>query len=149
MKKNLYNMSNIELSKYAKEFFKARLESLGFNLVDINLGNVDACVKTKDKYYKFKVKSIRKPSTGYIKIKKKDVDIDDESLFISTILFYDTGISDIFLIPAADLENDNDLFRNRDYHNLKSTPEWGLNVTEKNMDILNQYKISKVLEKLI
>ncbi|MCM0648435.1 hypothetical protein NBE98_08615 [Clostridium swellfunianum] len=149
MQSNLFSMSTTELGKYSKVFLRDKLKTLGLDLMDNNLDDANICAKVKDKYYKFKVKSIRKPSTGYIKIKKKDIDTTDESLFIATILFYNNGISKIFLIPAVDLTKDNDLFRSRDYPKGKSTPEWGLNVTEKNMDTLNQYEISEMLKKLV
>lgn len=149
MEIDLYSMSNAELGKYAKTFLRDRLKNLGVDLIDYKLDGADICAKIEGKYYKFKVKSIRKANTGYIKIKKKGLDIRDASLFIATILFYNNGISKIFLIPVAELANENDLFRNRDYPKMKSSPEWGLNVTDKNMDILNQFELSKVLKKLI
>lgn len=149
MKSNLYSMNATDLGKYAKVFFSDKLKTLGFDLIDYNLDGADICAKRKDKYYKFKVKSIRKPNTRYIKIKKKDVDIKDESLFIAAILFYSDDTSKVFLIPVIDLTKDNDLFRNRDYLKMKSTPEWGLNITEKNMNILNQYEIGKMLKILV
>lgn len=149
MDKNLDNMSTTELGKYAKVFLRETLENLGVNVIDYKHNEDDICVKAKAEIFKLKVKSIRKPNTGYIKIKKKDIDTQDNSLFIATILFYRDEISKIFLIPVVDLTSDNDLFRDRDYKGKKSTPEWGLNVTEKNMNILNQYELSKMIRMLI
>ena len=42
--------------------------------IDNGLHNeAEICVKAKAEFFKLKVKSIRKPNTGYIKIKKKDI----------------------------------------------------------------------------
>ncbi|APC38893.1 hypothetical protein [Clostridium estertheticum] len=149
MDKNLDNMSTAELGNYAKGFLSDILKNLGVNVIDYKHNEANICVKGKADFFKLKVKSIRKPNTGYIKIKKKDIDTQDNSLFIATILFYRDEISKIFLIPVVDLTGDNDLFRDRDYKGKKSTPEWGLNVTEKNMNILNQYELSKMISKLM
>jgi hypothetical protein len=118
MENNLCYLRNTELNKYVKVFLRIKLKELGLNVIDFKLDDADI-------YYKLKVKSIRKADTGYIKIKKKDVDVEDNSLFIAAILFFYTGISKSFLIPAVDLTNNNELCRNRDYPNMKSTPEWG------------------------
>ncbi len=148
MENDLYTMSTTDVGKYAKVFLENRIKALGGDLIDYKLAGSNMCARIKGKYYKFKVKSIRKPNTRYIKIKKSDVDIEDDSLFIAIILFYEDGISKIFLIPVAELANENNLFRNRNYLKMKSSPEWGLNVTDKNMDILSKFQLSIMLKKL-
>jgi hypothetical protein len=53
-----------------------------------------------------------------------------------------------YLIPATAWKAPNELLVSRDYEGLKSKPEWGLNVSQKNMAALEQYRFEEVISHL-
>ncbi len=54
----------------------------------------------------------------------------------------------LFLIPSEDWKHPNRLLVSRDYEGKKSKPEWGLNLSCKNMDLLEQYSFDLMIDKL-
>lgn len=143
------NLNTAELGKYSKVYIKEKFKEMGFNIIEcVNASqNIDFYIKNDDKTYKFKVKSLRKPNTSYAFIPKDRFDVNDKSLFMVLVMFYKDYAS-IFIIPAQDWLNENRLLRNREYKGKKSKPEWGLNVSEKNMDLLDDYKLQNMLCKI-
>lgn len=59
-------------------------------------------------------------------------------------------LPDVYLIPASAWKEENDLLRNRNYDKpeQKSEPEWGVNISKKNKNILEQYRIERMIDKL-
>ena len=54
----------------------------------------------------------------------------------------------IYLIPSNKWKKETPLLRSRDYKGKKSEPEWGLNVSKKNLYELDKYKFENIVNKL-
>jgi len=57
---------------------------------------------------------------------------------------------DTFLIPSTAWNNSNELFRERDYQKegQRSLPEWGLNLSKRNLRLLEEYSLANQLQNL-
>jgi hypothetical protein len=59
-------------------------------------------------------------------------------------------VPNLFLIPSMEWRSPTALFRDRDYgEGLKSAPEWGMNISKKNMSLLEPYSFEKTAESII
>jgi len=63
-------------------------------------------------------------------------------------LFTEGTSPTLFLIPSFAWQTPNLLFVGRDYQRLKSKPEWGLNLSQKNLETLNQYRFEETVNHL-
>jgi len=61
-------------------------------------------------------------------------------LYASVVLLMDDNPAALFLIPSTVWAQPTDLFVSRDYEGLKSKPEWGLNLSQKNLPLLEPYR---------
>ena len=61
-------------------------------------------------------------------------------LLVAVCLFEDGELPNLYLIPTVEWHRPNALLVGHDYEGLKSKPEWGLNLSHKNLDLLEQYK---------
>jgi hypothetical protein len=99
------------------------------------------------------VKAIRLKTSGYVFISKKNWTQDDLSrtnLFLSLVLLKDGFAPDVYLIPASVWLQPNELFCSRDYgkNGQTSLPEWGVNISIKNMTLLEKYSLPIQVRKI-
>jgi hypothetical protein len=101
------------------------------------------------RYYDVQVKSIRR--AGYVFFPKK-VFMPRDNLLAAVVVFVDGRLPDLFLIPSrawTDTANAGVLVE-RDYGgDLKSKPEWGINVSRVNMPRLARYEFHGALHNLV
>jgi hypothetical protein len=72
-----------------------------------------------------------------------------EHLYLALGLLFDGQPPDLYLIPSVVWKQGNAIFVSRDYEGLKSKPEWGLNISKKNMPLLEPYRFEKVLDAMV
>jgi len=158
MKDNIKNNKNPKLTKDELILGKSKiiktLKSLGIRIItsedDINNNNYFIIEDLNKILFRIKVVSHKKLATIYLPENK--FDINDEKLFLIYFIFtndFNIDSEKFFIIPAKtwqNFKNDN-VFIYRDYkgknkkgEKLKSKPEWGINVSKKNMNIINHYK---------
>jgi len=89
------------------------------------------------------VKSIRKLS--YVFVQKEKWNIESPNTYLALLIFEDGKFPESYLIPATAWETPNELFCDRDYVGLKSKLEYGLNISKKNMKLLQEYKMEDVI----
>ena len=97
----------------------------------------------KERFVEFQVKS--KLKTDYIFVTRRHFSIENVNLFMFLIIFEANQSPQCFIIPATAWQQTNDLFRYREYKDLKSEPEYGLNLSKKNMHLLQEYRIEKIM----
>jgi hypothetical protein len=76
-------------------------------------------------------------------------DINNSNIFLALLLFEDGKLPETYLISSTAWKTLNDLLCDRNYEGLKSKPEYGLNLSKKNMPLLQPYKLEEVLISLI
>ena len=98
---------------------------------------IDFVVRTNDRiYYDIQVKSVRRK--GYIFFNKSTFQL--RSNLLASILIFNPGEPPAhYLIPSTEWLVPNKLLVDRNYEGLKSTPEWGINISGKNMPIMETY----------
>ena len=93
-------------------------------------------------FIEVQVKSLR--SLGYV-FAQKEKFAPRENLFMAVALFSEGTQPNLFLIPATAWLTPNELLVSRDYEGKKSKPEWGINASQRNMPILEQYGFENVV----
>lgn len=133
---------------YGEYYAKMEFASYGFDVFtsEVDDQGVDFVIKCKQSFYEIQVKSVHK-DTGYVFMKKRLFDVDNNVLFLCLLIFCQEELPDVYLIPASEWKKENDLLRDRDYDKpgQKSEPEWGVNISRKNYGILYQYKLENMI----
>ncbi len=70
------------------------------------------------------------------------------SLYLALGLFFEGQPPELYLVPSRVWEMPNGVFVSRDYEGLKSKPEWGLNVSQRNTAVLDPYRFETMMEQL-
>lgn len=141
-------LSHLQLGKYAEYLMKMEFLSYGFDVFNTEVDDkgVDFVIKSgSGKFYEMQVKSSR--DLNYVFMRKDKFDINNESLILVLALFEDNKMPDVFLIPAIEWKSPNNLLKDKDYEGLKSKPEWGINLSQKNLGLLNQYSVKNMINK--
>lgn len=139
-------LSNLQLGRYGEYFAKMEFASYGLDVYtsEVDDHGIDFVVKNKlGKFFEIQVKAIRLVKTGYVFIRKDKFYINQDNLLLMLLLFKEGKIPKSYLIPSKEWSVQNDLFRDREYKGLKSKPEYGLNLSKKNMKLLEKYKFEE------
>lgn len=137
---NVINLTNLQLNQRAKDIVKEKCKAFGSQIIDRDR-TFEVIIK-EGKNIEVIVKSIRRP-TEYVLILKKHMDAKQSNLYIALVIFSGGIEPELYLIPAKSFLEPNDLFRDRP--NYKE-PEYGMNLSNKNMPLLNIYKFESGLK---
>lgn len=139
-------LNSLQLGRYAVYYAKMEFASYGFEVYTSEADDhgVDFIVKTKSgRFLEIQVKSVRQ--SNYVFMQKSKWNIESPDTFLALLLFEDGKLPDTYLIPATIWKNKNELFCDKDYIDLKSKPEYGLNQSKKNMLLLKSYKLEEMI----
>ena len=151
-------LNRLQLGRYAEYFAKMEFTSYGLEVFtsEVDDRGIDFVVRDKKgAFIEIQVKSNR--STGYIYALKKTAEgfpafnADNLNLYMAVIVFREEEDPDLFLIPASAWKEPDALLRDRNYDKpgQKSAPEYGLNLSNKNMPLLKKYYFEKAVEKML
>ena len=70
-----------------------------------------------------------------------------ENLYASIVLFQEGLEPRFYLIPSLEWRNPTALLRDREYEGLKSKPEYGVNISKKNLTLLEKYRLEDIVDK--
>ena len=140
--------TGLEIGRYAEYYAKMEFTSYGFEVFTSELDDhgVDFIAHhPKDgTYFEIQVKSIRDYNYAFV-TKDKMESLSGGNLpanrLVCLLRFEDGKLPEVYIIPAKAWEKPNDLLKDKDYDGLKSKPEWGINVSRKNLDLLKAYEI--------
>lgn len=82
-------------------------------------------------------------------MQKDKWDIDNSGLYLVLLLFEDGRLPDVYLLPATAWKSPNELLCDKDYEGLKSKPEYGLNLSRKNIYLLESFRFETALKLLM
>jgi hypothetical protein len=134
----------MQLGKYAEYYAKMEFASYGYEVYtsEVDDHGVDFVAKLpgENRYYEVQVKSVR--DYGYIYMAKSKMPELSEDRLVCYLHFIDGQLPDVFVIPATAWENPNAVLVDRKYDKpgQKSEPEWGINISKKNYNLLDEYK---------
>lgn len=141
-------LNNIQLGKYAEYYAKMEFASYGLDVYtsEVDDHGIDFVVKDRNKRFcEVQVKSLR--NKGYVFVRKSNFDVNDKNLYLMLLLFHNGKLPDVFLIPAEVWKKPNEVFvdRNYDKPGQKSAPEYGINISNKNSEILDIFRFEEVI----
>ncbi|GGL55700.1 DUF4365 domain-containing protein [Sporolactobacillus putidus] len=137
-------LNNQQLGSFGEALARLEFLSYGYYVYnnEVDDHGIDFIVCKDGKYFDIQVKSFRKPikngTSNYVLIKKKYFNNTKENLYVYLLYFVRGESPRHFMIPAKAFQDENDLIRNRkDY----PEPEFGLNISKKNMPLLEPFEI--------
>lgn len=134
-----------QVGTYAEYFVKMELTMYGFEVYDSEVDDhgVDFVARRRPgPYVEVQVKSLRK--CGYVFLQKSKFALHDH-LFLALVLLFENHAPQVYLIPSNAWAAPNRAFVGRDYPGLRSKPEWGLNVSKRNLQFIEPYAIESVI----
>lgn len=139
-------LNNLQLGRYAEYFAKMEFASYGLDVYtsEVDDHGIDFIVKDKKgRFCEIQVKS--KTEKGYVFMQKSKFDIENKNLYLALLIFESGKLPDIFLIQSEAWKIPNEVFVDRKYDKpgQKSQPEYGINISHKNYDILNIFRFSE------
>ena len=145
-------LSPLQLGRYAEYYAKMEFASYCFEVYtsEVDDHGIDFVAKNpSDKqFYEVQVKSIR--NTGYVYVQKSKIALR-ENWLLCLLRFVDGALPELYIIPAPILATAHGPFVSRDYGKAgqKSKPEWGINISIKNLPILSTYSADNYLRKYL
>ena len=144
------NLTSQKLGTFCEYYAKMTLASYGLAIytAEVDDHGIDFVAESSKGFLKFQVKSVRLASTRYVFMPKEYFDIEDKSLFLLLILLTDGEYPDVYLIPTSAWKQDSKLFVYHAYEGKKSDPDYGVNISQKNMPELEKYKMENMYDLL-
>lgn len=144
-------LTSQKLGTFCEYYAKMALTSYGMSIysAEVDDHGIDFLAETKNGFLKFQVKSVRN-KTKYVFMQEKYFDISDRNLYLFLILLNDGEHPLCYVFPATAWNNDDSgALVYHAYEGKKSKPEYGLNLSAKNMPLLEKYKLENMLENII
>ena len=148
MRYNWKKLNRQQVGAYSEYFVKMEMTMHGFQVysTEVDDRGIDFIARyEKGPFLSIQVKSIREK--GYVFMKKEKFELSPE-LFLALAVLYEGEEPKLYLVPSGEWNKPNDLLVDRDYIGKKSKPEWGLNLSTKNMSMLEVYSFSTMVGKL-
>ncbi len=137
-------LSHLQLGQYAEYYSKMEFTSYGYDVYtsEVDDHGVDFIAKNPKTgaFYEVQVKALRK--SNYAFIKKDKITLDDKHI-VCFLKFEDDKTPEVYIFDATVWNNPNAVFVDRANYDI---PEWGINYSKKNIDILEQHKEEKFFE---
>ena len=142
------NLSPLQLGRYAEYYAKMEFASYGYEVYtsEVDDKGIDfACRKKDGPFYEIQVKSVSR--YNYTFMRKEHMKAESEGRRVCLLRFEDGKLPEVYLIPARAWLTPSALLTSKDYDGKQSKPEWGINLSKKNMPLLQAFEISRTLEK--
>lgn len=143
------DLNTQQVGTYSEYFVKMELTMHGFQVygTEVDDRGIDFVARHgRGPFLEIQVKSLR--STGYVFMRKEHFRPAD-NLFLALALLFEGQAPQLFLIPSTVWLTPELVFVDRNYDGLKSAPEWGLNLSQKNMAALEPYRFERMVERLV
>lgn len=138
-------MNHLQVGRFAEYYAKMEFALYGFEVYtpEVDDRGIDFIVRHKTgPFYEVQVKSSR--GLDYIFFPKKHCPLREQRLAL-VILLIEGEPPDIYLIPTTTWLTLRPPFVEYDYEGKKSQPEWGINVSNKNMPLLKKFAFDAVI----
>ncbi|TNJ62635.1 DUF4365 domain-containing protein [Paenibacillus hemerocallicola] len=130
----------MEFASYGLEVFSSEVDDRG----------IDFIVKDKlGRFSEIQVKSLR--GTGYVFAQKSKFNISNPNLYMALLIFKEGQMPDFLLLPSEAWKVPNEVFVDRNYNKPGQTskPEYGINISNKNYDILEIFKFEESIKEFM
>lgn len=140
-------LTHLQVGRYAEYFVKMEFTLYGFDVytTEVDDHGVDFIARSASSpYYEVQVKSARLDrGSAYIFMTKEKLRLDAHAL-VAVVLLRDGDAPDLYLIPVQTWQEPNALFVSRDYIGKVSKPEWGIQLSRRNLPMLAPYAFSAI-----
>jgi hypothetical protein len=151
MQKYLWSLlNNQQVGMYTEYFVKMELTMYGFQVygTEVDSRGIDFIARYENgPFLQVQVKSLRK-TPNYVFMHKAKFALHEQNYLALGLLFEGKPPS-LYLIPSTIWTMPNLVFVERNYEGLKSKPEWGLNISQKNLQVLEPFFFESTVERLI
>ncbi|HDL01795.1 MAG TPA: DUF4365 domain-containing protein [candidate division Zixibacteria bacterium] len=131
---------------YAEYFVKMEFTMYGFQVysTEVDDRGIDfVCRHQEGPFLEIQVKSVR--DAKYVFMIKDKFKLS-KHLWLALVFLKNGTEPKLYLIPSEVWNAPNKIFVSRDYEGKKSNPEWGLNLSHKNLPELEKYEFNKIIE---
>lgn len=139
---SLYNwepLNHLQVGRYGETFVKLELTRLGLDVYtsEVDDRGIDFVIRLNtSNYLDIQVKTVR----GYNYIyARKSVFPDSPNLFLAVVILLENEPPSLYLIPRTRWNQPDNFFATRDYAQGTTAPEYGLNLSAKNFEMLQAY----------
>lgn len=144
------NLNTQQVGAYAEYFVKMELTMHGFQVysTEVDDRGIDFVARRDcGPYIEVQVKSLR--SMGYVFMQKTKFPLRPHT-YLALCVLTEGQEPKVFLIPSVAWLAPNTIFvdRNYDAQGQTSKPEWGLNVSKRNMPAFSQYSFESIINTL-
>ena len=140
------HLNHLQVGKIGEYWAKIWLTLAGFDIytTDVDAKGIDFIIRTDNyKHIDVQVKTIRDKSR-YVFVAKETWNNElRDNLYLILVILKNNEIPSVYFIPSTVWKSPTILFTDKNYdkEGQKSKPEWGINISKKNMDELNKYEI--------
>ena len=148
MRYNWKNLNRQQVGAFSEYFVKMEMTMHGFQVysTEVDDRGIDFVARYENgPFLSIQVKSIREK--GYVFMQKDKFELSPD-LFLALAILHQGIEPSLFLIPSGAWKKPNELLVDHNYDGKKSKPEWGLNLSSKNMNLVERYSFSKMVGRL-
>lgn len=138
-------LNNQQVGAYAEYFVKMELTMHGLQVYgsEVDDRGIDFVARYESEpFIEVQVKSLR--ATNYVFMQKHNF-APRESVYVALVFFIEEKEPDLYLIPSTAWLEPSSLFADHNYEGRKSRPEYGLNISKKNLPELRKYRFEETV----
>jgi hypothetical protein len=142
-------LTPLQVGRYAEYLAKMEFTLYGFQVYtsEVDDRGIDFVARRgSGPFIEVQVKSAR--NLNYVFMKKAKFPVS-ETLSLVVVLLLDGQEPDMYLIPSTRWRKPDSVFVDRDYVGLQSPPEYGINLSRRNMPSLSQFAFPRSAAELI
>jgi len=140
------HLNSQQVGAYGEYFVKMEFTMHGFQVFtpEVDDRGVDFIARFgTGNWNEVQVKTVRDPKYIFFKEDKFKL---SQTFFVAVVILTEGKEPDIFLIPRSQWEAPTELFVYRSYEGLVSSPEWGINLSKKNLPLLEQFRFANFVQ---
>ena len=132
-------INHLQLGKIAEMYAQAEFLSYGFEIYDtiVDDRGIDFIARKDGVFFEIQVKAVRNYNYTFIS-KSKMMELSEKRL-VCYMNFVDGNFPRIYIIPATAWKNADQVLLDKEYENMKSPAEWGIQNSRKNEHLLDKY----------
>lgn len=141
-------MSRLQVGRYGEMAAMMAFLVHGFDVysMEVDERGIDFVTRRPDApFYEVQVKTLR--ALDYTYMRKSTFPLRG-SMLACLVLLLDGQPPALFLIPSVAWQQPTPVLVDRDYEGLKSPPEWGISLSQRNLPLIDQYAFDEVIKGL-
>lgn len=147
-------LNHLQVGRLGEYWVKLMLTSFNLDTYysDVDDKAIDFIIRLDNsKHIDIQVKTIRTAKSSYVFVTKEswsEEHMDRNNLFLVLVLLTEDHYPETFMIPCSAWKFPNALLCDRKYseNGKKSKDEWGLNISKKNLPLLEPYRAAHQIE---